>query len=77
MINNFVPGFGWFGMGFGFVFMILFWGLIIWLIVWIVTQSTKPKRVEKTESAIEILKKRFAKGEISKKQFEEMKKSLR
>ena len=61
----------------GIVFMILFWGLIIWLIVWIITQYAKPKKVGKTESAIDILKKRFAKGEISKKQFEKMKKELR
>lgn len=35
--------FGWFGMGFGFVFMILFWGLIIGLIVWIITRYTKSR----------------------------------
>ncbi len=65
-----------FGTGFGFIFMILFWGLVIWLIVWIITQLTKTKKAEKTESATEILKKRYAKGEISKKQFEDMKKEL-
>lgn len=68
--------FGWWGMGFGFIFMILFWGLIIWLIVWIVTRYTKPGQAGKTESAIEILKKRFAKGEITKKQYEDMKKEI-
>ena len=58
------------------IFMILFWGLIIWLVVWLITKYTK-QQAEKTESAIEILKKRFAKGEITKKQYEEMKKELR
>ncbi len=67
--------FSWFGMGLGFIFMILFWGLIIWLIIWIVTRYTKPQ-TGKTESAMEILKKRFAKGEITKRQYEDMKKEI-
>jgi len=61
-------GFGWLGM----IFMILFWIAIIWLIVWTVQQLTKNK-----ESSTEILEKRYAKGEISKKQYSEMKKELR
>ena len=77
MMNNFIPfGFGWFGMGFGFVFMLLFWGLIIWLIVWLINNYGKPQQTDKFVSAMEILKKRFAKGEINKKQYEEMKKEL-
>ena len=79
MINMMGSGmwpFSWFGMGFGFVFMVLFWGLIIWLIVWLINNYGKPKQTGKSESAMEILKKRFAKGEITKKQFEEMKKEV-
>ena len=63
--------FSWFGMGFGFVFMIIFWGALILLIVWLVTQYSKPK-----ESAMEILKRRYAKGDLTKKQYEGMKKEL-
>lgn len=66
-----------FGMGFGafgFIFMILFWGLIIWLIIWIITRATKPQ--ESKESPLEILKKRFAKGEITKKEYDSMRKTL-
>ncbi len=73
MIGN-MGSFGWFGMGFGFIFMILFWGLIIWLVIWVINKYTK--QAGKTESAIEILKKRFAKGEITKKQYEEMKREI-
>jgi uncharacterized membrane protein len=65
------PWFWGFGMFWGFFFMIVFWGLIIWLIVWLIGKYAKPK-----ESAIEVLKNRYAKGEISKKQFEKMKKEL-
>ena len=58
--------------GTGILFMIIFWIAIIWLIVWIVQQITKSK-----ESATELLEKRYVKGELSKKQYLEMKKTLR
>ncbi len=76
MVNNY-NGFGMMGgsspfsWGFGFIFMILFWGAIIWLIVWLIRTYAHPK-----ESALEILKKRFARGEITKKEYEHMKKEL-
>ena len=65
-------GYG-FGM-FGFFFMILFWGLIIWLVIWIISKYAKQKT---SEDPLDILKERYAKGEINKKQFEEMKKELK
>ncbi len=71
MMDYYPYGTGWFGMGFGFLSMIIFWGLIIWLIVWLVNRFSREH-----ESASEILKKRLAKGEITKKQFDEMKKSI-
>ncbi len=61
-----------YGTGFGWFWMILFWAAIIWLIVWIVQQLTRSK-----ESATEILEKRYAHGEITHKQYMEMKKTLR
>jgi len=65
---------GQYGMGFGYggIFMILFWVLIIIGIVYLIKvlagggSSTKVKM----ESAEEILKKRFARGEINKEEFE-------
>ena len=51
---------------------IIFWIAIIWLIVWVIKELTKGK-----ESATELLEKRFAKGEITKKQYSEMRKALR
>ena len=62
-----------FGMGFGFLFMLLFWGMLIWLVVTLINAAQSGK---KEEDLSNILKKRYVSGEISKKQYEEMKKEL-
>ena len=62
-----------FGMGFGFIFMLLFLGALIWLIVTLINATQSGK---KEEDPSNILKKRYASGEITKKQYEEMKKEL-
>ncbi|MEK7680828.1 MAG: SHOCT domain-containing protein [Patescibacteria group bacterium] len=77
--NNSMMNFGFtpFG-GFGWIFMILWWVLIIVgiiaLIRWFTSQSHSNHGHEK--SPLEILKERYAKGEIDKKEFEERKKDL-
>jgi len=63
-----------FGMGFGAIFMLLFWGLIIWLIVTLVNANQLGRK--ESEDSQSILKRRYASGEITKKQYEEMKKEL-
>lgn len=62
------------GMGFGFLFMLLFFGAIIWLLDAIVDPARSGR--DEGQDALTILKKRYAKGEITKKQYEKMKKEL-
>jgi len=62
-----------FGMGFGFFFMLLFWGVLIWLVITLINAGQSGK---KWEDPSNILKKRYASGKISKKQYGEMKKEL-
>ncbi len=70
MMNWFIP-FGWF-------FMIIFRILIIAIIYYIITSiiSKNSKDVQSEISALDILKERYAKGEIDDKEFEEKKKTL-
>jgi putative membrane protein len=68
---------GWGMMGFGFIWMILVWAVIIGLIVWGVRHYRRQGSSNTGDSAMEIARQRYAKGEISKEQFEQLKKDLR
>ncbi len=73
------PLYGWGFGGFWWIMpilMIVFWGLIIWGIVMLVRKSSLPSSGPSGESALEILKRRYAAGEIGKDEFEEKKKAL-
>lgn len=75
---------GQWGMGwFGGIFMLVFWVLVIigliFLIRWLI-QSTKGESgrpLVNSSRALEILKERYARGEIDKQEFEEKRKDLR
>jgi len=70
MFHNFFFG----GMWFGWIFWIAIIVLVIWLLV---DRSNKTKQnPPPQETALDILKKRYAKGEITKEQFEQMKNDL-
>ena len=72
---------GWGGGWFGGIFMIVFWILIlvglVFVIRWLV-QATgkKTNHVQRGSRAMDILKERYARGEIDKAQFENMKRDL-
>ncbi len=62
-------------MGLGFLFFVLFWGAVIWLIVWVVRQATG-KGTSGTKNALDIARERYARSEITKEQFEQIKKDV-
>jgi putative membrane protein len=50
--------------------------IIIGVVVYLIIQNTKSKTDSDKETPLDIIKKRFAKGEITKEQYEEIKKKL-
>jgi putative membrane protein len=71
---------GWSMMSPGmWIFMLLFWGLVIVGIVsiirWLVGRGQRQDRSQ-SETPLEILQKRYARGEIEREEYERMKKDL-
>ncbi len=71
----------------GGLFFLLFWALIIGLVIWAITawsRSSRNRTVTGSEvtpvapgsRALDILKERYARGEITKEQYEEMRRDL-
>ena len=75
------PWFNWGLGGIGWImplFMIIFWGLIIWGIIALIRWGSRRGDYASgsSESAMDILKRRYASGEITKEEFEEKKRSI-
>lgn len=58
------------------IFMLGFWILVIVGIVFLIRRIFSLPGAKTEESALDILKKRYAKGEISKEEFEEKKRDI-
>ncbi len=72
-------GWGWGWMVIGGLLMIVFWVAVIAVIVWGVTRIMRGREGDGGESglsALEIAKRRYARGEITKEQYEQLKKDL-
>lgn len=74
---------GGFGMIFGYMFMLLLLAAVVVAVIYIVRslggsgpQDMLGRASQRTDKAIDILKERFARGEIDKEEFEEKRKLL-
>jgi putative membrane protein len=71
---------GWGGMGFGFVWMLLFWALVIGGIVllvrWLASSPGREHASAPRETALDVLKRRYASSEIGREEFEQRKRDL-
>jgi putative membrane protein len=65
------------GMWFGWIFWIIILAVIIWAVIQFTNRPQQgPPGNKAEESPMDILKKRYAKGEINKEEFEKIKKDL-
>jgi putative membrane protein len=72
-------------MGFGGIFGILLIGVIVWAVIQFTNKNnssnpfdtTRGKIARGEENALDILKKRYARGEINQKEYEQMKQDLK
>lgn len=79
------PMMGWNGIGWGFglIFMLLFWALVVAAIValirWTMVMGGGGGRsaAAGTDRALEILRERYARGDIDKEEFEAKRRDLR
>jgi len=67
-----------YGFGYGGMFMWIIFLIVIGLLIYFFVQSqkTKGQTPAQDESHLDILKKRYAKGEINKEDFDRMKRDL-
>lgn len=76
MGNGMMSGGMWVWMLLNIILWILVIVGIVLLVVWLVRRSGIGEKSRSEESALEILKKRYARGEISKEEYEEKKRDI-
>jgi len=67
-------GMGWW-MVVGSVWFVVFWGLIVWAVVSLTTRREVASPAG-TSTALEIAKARYARGEINREEFEQLRRDL-
>jgi len=72
---HYPEGMGWW-MAFGGAWMFLFWGGLIALLVWGISKLTGNREADPKNNPVSIAKERYAKGEISREEFEQLKKDI-
>jgi len=68
-------GFHDFGFGIGHISMMLLWIVIIGLVLWAIFSSKGTSSI-RGESPLDIVEKRYAKGEISQEELNDIKRNL-
>jgi putative membrane protein len=68
-------GMGWW-MTFGGILFVIFWGAVIALFVWGFRKTTDKGNSVESKKPLNIAKERYAKGEISKEEFDKIKQGL-
>jgi putative membrane protein len=77
MMGGYYGGMGWIVIILGFIFFIAIIVGIILLIVWLAKRATHSVSEPKTNTkALDVLNERYAKGELTKEQYEDIKKDL-
>ncbi len=71
-----MEGIGWGWIGLGVVHMVLFWALVILALVALVKWLAPGAGSLSEQRAIDILKARYAKGELTREEFERLKREL-
>ncbi len=66
---------GWGWMSLRWVWMVVVWGSVIWLVVWGISRVTVGRNSSGT-TPLDIAKARYARGEVTKEQFESLKRDL-
>jgi len=64
-------------MIFGGIGMFIFWGGLIALIVWGIARFTRREESTTKHAPIDVAKERYARGDINKEEFEQIKQDLR
>lgn len=84
MMGNWSEFGGW-GMGFGFLFMVLFWAFVILGIValfrWLMWESQDRRMQDgrslpRDKTPLEIVQERYARGEIDREEYEQKRRDL-
>ncbi|WP_205596195.1 SHOCT domain-containing protein [Modicisalibacter sp. 'Wilcox'] len=75
---GYMNGAGWGHMLFGGAMMVIFWGLVIALIVMLVMRlaGSRAHAHSAHKDAMELLRERYARGEIDRREFEARKRDL-
>ena len=68
-------GAGWW-MFFGVLWMVVFWGGLIALVIWGVNRWTRSGGGHEKHNALDIARERYARGEITREEFGQIKKDL-